>query len=101
MRAHMSPAWASCRTSRRSLIETRTAPSPKRSSNHVDESREELHSYDDANACDVKTLEAALPKDGQAVLNDLLNRRATMVWVQQEIAYAIGIEVGRRLEGAR
>ena len=44
---------------------------------------------------------AALPEPLQELARTLESQRQTMDWIREEIAYAIGIEVGRRMAAGR
>jgi hypothetical protein len=68
---------------------------------HVGEdSRDEVRSFEADRTRDEAALKAALPTDLQAVLFTFVEREGTMRWIREEIVYALGIEVGRRLSGA-
>jgi hypothetical protein len=63
------------------------------------ESKAEMQSYEADQASGYETIKAALPTDLQAMFSTLMNNRDTMLWIREEITYAMGIEVGRRLTG--
>jgi hypothetical protein len=46
-----------------------------------------------------KVLTNALPDNLQPVCRRLFNHLSTMRWIHEEIVYALGVEVGRRLSG--
>jgi hypothetical protein len=70
---------------------------------HVDgDSKPALQSFEADQDRASRTITAALPADLRLVFNALLNRNDDMRWVKEEIAYALGVEVGRRMtDGAR
>ena len=46
----------------------------------------------------VEQIAAALPEDKRTLIVELADNHARHVWMQQEGAYHVGIEVGRRLK---
>jgi hypothetical protein len=64
-----------------------------------EDAQAELLSFDADEDRDMDILTDALPDQLRPVLCALLQRRDTMLWVKGEIAYRLGIEVGKRLDG--
>jgi hypothetical protein len=70
---------------------------------HVGEdSKPALQSFETDQQREEAAIKAALPADLRLRFNAFVNRNDDMRWVKEEIAYALGVEVGRRLQdGAR
>jgi hypothetical protein len=67
----------------------------------TDEGKAAMADFDESWERGSKAIHAALPEHLQQLAIDLENDRATKNWIDEEIVYALGVAVGRRLVGAR